>query len=104
VIEAHIETANLTWAIEKIYRTLYGEPVFGYEHYLSKNKNKQIDDDNNNHNNDGSIVDNAASSKPLNYTLMTSVPWNWIPFIPVNTTKFLSDPATNPPSHSHIEL
>jgi hypothetical protein len=91
------ETANLAWAVEKTYRTLYGEPVSGYEHYLSKNKNEEIV-------NDGNIISNASSSKPVKYTLMTTVPWNWIPFIPIHTNKFLPESMTNLPSYSHIKL
>ena len=91
------ETANLSWAIEKTYRTLYGEPISGYEHYLFKNKDAQTDTN-------GNMIDNGNSDKPVKYSLMTTVPWNCIPFIPVHTTKFLSDPANNPPTNAHIEL
>ena len=71
------ETANLVWAVEKKYRTLYGEPISGYDHYISQSKNVPTP----------ASPDHKDSAK---YTLMTSVPWNWIPFIPVHTTELLT--------------
>lgn len=78
------------WAIEKRYRTFYGEPILGYDHYVSRTRN----------------VKSATSSNsdPVKYILMTTVPWNWIPFIPVHTTEFLSGGVTVPPTHMYIEL
>jgi len=74
------ETANLTWAVEKKYRTLYGEPINGYDHYfyrlnllISNQKNDEHE----------SILQNNS----LKYTFMTMIPWNWIPFIPVHASE-----------------
>ncbi len=88
------ETANLVWAVEKTYRTFYGEPVSGYDHSVllqSKTTNAPSDD-----------KLGGDSDKPLKYRLMTSVPRNWIPFIPVHTTELTAGPLD--PSQKHIEL
>lgn len=96
------ETANLVWAVEKTYRTYYGEPISGYDHYVYLQRRT----------NGGSSPNNETeeeeddSDKPIKFTIMTGVPWNWIPFIPLHTTKEISSPTTTPPdpSHKHIEL
>jgi hypothetical protein len=88
------ETANLVWAIEKAYRTYYGEPISGYDHSVllqSKDANALSDDTN-----------GDDSEKPLKYRLMTSVPRNWIPFIPVHATE-LTTHSTDP-IQKYIEL
>ncbi len=95
------EIANLTWGIEKAYRSLYGEPISGYETQVPRNNNNNEQSRNNNNED---ISNNLGSNKPVKYTLMTTVPPNWIPFIPVHTTNFLSNPVTNLPSQLHIEL
>lgn len=75
------ETANLTWAIEKKYRTLYGEPVNGYDHYFYHLNQllKQKEDE--------------SAEAPLNgalkFTFMTNIPWNWIPFIHVHASELV---------------
>jgi len=75
------ETANLTWAIEKKYRTLYGEPINGYDHYFYR-LNQLLEQ---NH----SESEEAALNGALKYSFMTSVPWNWIPFIPVHASELV---------------
>ena len=88
------ETANLVWGVERVYRTYYGEPVSGYDHSVllqSKTTNGPSDDE-----------VGEDSDGPLKYRLMTSVPRNWIPFIPVHTTKLTT--GTSNPSQRHIEL
>jgi hypothetical protein len=73
------ETANLVWAIERKYRTFYGEPVSGYDHsfFLQRKTQEVLPADRT----------EEESEKPLKYTFMTSVPRNWIPFVPVHATK-----------------
>ncbi len=83
------EVANLAWAIEKTYRTLYGEAISGYEHYHYR-KNQLIQ-------NEAEIQ--AGSKNALKFTFMTDVPWNWIPFIPVHGAKFSS---ADYPDHRQI--
>ena len=75
------ETANLTWAIEKKYRTLYGETINGYDHYFYHLNRllKQTEDES------AELILNGA----LKYTFMTSIPWNWIPFIPVHASELV---------------
>ena len=88
------ETANLVWGIERMYRTYYGEPVSGYDHSVllqSKPSNALSD---------GKIGEDQ--DLPLKYRLMTSVPGNWIPFVPVHTTKLTIGPID--PIQKHIEL
>ena len=90
------ETANLVWAVERTYRTFYGEPVSGYDHSVLLQKRTTdvllLDED------DGG----EESDKPLKYKLMTGVPRNWIPFIPVHTTNLTSGPVD--PIQKQIEL
>lgn len=89
------ETANLVWGVERIYRTYYGEPVSGYDHSVllqSKTTTDALSND----------IVGKESDKPLKYRLMTSVPRNWIPFIPVHTTELTTGPID--PSRKHIEL
>ena len=89
------ETANLVWAVERTYRTFYGEPVSGYDHsFLLERRTKE-----------GLSPDEKGdeSDKPLKYRLMTSVPRNWIPFIPVHTSE-VTTTSTLDPLHKHIEL
>jgi hypothetical protein len=90
------ETANLVWAVEKTYRTYYGEPVSGYDHYILRQRKS----------NEDSPIDDTEddSNKPITYTIMTGVPWNWIPFIPVHTTEEISSSTPIDPSHKHIVL
>jgi len=88
------ETANLVWAVERKYRTFYGEPVSGYEHsVLFQKSKKEISD---------TEKDASESELPLKYTLMTSVPRNWIPFIPVHTNDVTTLPSN--PLRKHIQL
>jgi len=91
------ETANLVWAVEKKYRTFHGEPVSGYDHSVLLQKKTTTDVLSSDDNEEG-----EESDKPLKYRLMTSVPRNWIPFIPVHTTKLTNGPSD--PIHKHIEL
>jgi hypothetical protein len=97
------ETANLVWAVEKTYRTYYGEPISGYDHSLYLKRRSNV----------GSPLINETeeededSDKPIKYTIMTDVSWNWIPFIPVHVTaKEIPSATTIPPdpSHKHIQL
>jgi len=40
------EASNLVWAVERLYRTYYGEPISGYDHSVllqSKTGNAQLD-------------------------------------------------------------
>ena len=100
------ETANLTWAVEKQFRTLYGEPVSGYDHYISQ-KEKFVSSQQNASSSGGPSATNAIDNKDkaaAKYTLMTSVPWNWIPFIPVHTSNFLRESSSTLTLHTHIEL
>lgn len=74
------ETANLTWAVEKKYRTLYGEPINGYDHYfyrLNSIIQTQLNDE----------IEPLIQKEALKYTFMTTIPWNWIPFIPVHASE-----------------
>jgi hypothetical protein len=89
------ETANLVWAVERMYRTFYGEPVSGYDHsfLLQRKATEGLS---------GGDETDEESEKPLKYTLMTSVPRNWIPFIPVHTTQITTAPLD--PLLRHIEL
>ncbi len=91
------ETANLVWAVERTYRTFYGEPVSGYDHsvLLQKRTTDALSDDEAEEGED-------ESDKPLKYRLMTSIPRNWIPFIPVHTTELTTGPSD--PIQKHIEL
>jgi len=95
------ETANLVWGVEKTYRTYYGEPISGYDHsiYLQRRSNGTSPPIN-------ETEEDEDSDKPIKYTIMTDVPWNWIPFIPGHTIKEISSPTTiSPdPSHKHIQL
>lgn len=37
------EAANLVWAVERTYRTYYGEPISGYDHYIQlKNRSNMV--------------------------------------------------------------
>jgi hypothetical protein len=85
------ETANMVWAIEKTYRTLLGEPISGSEHYLSRRKRIEANSQSSESNN------SSSNNNSIKYTLMTSVPWNWIPFIPVNANESLlsSSPSSS---------
>lgn len=88
------ETANLVWGVERVYRTYYGEPISGYDHsVLIQSKTT-----------DAPAEDNVGedSDKPLKYRLMTSVPRNWIPFIPVHTTELTT--GSPDPVQKYIEL
>ena len=89
------ETANLVWAVEKMYRKLYGEPISGYDHsvLIQRSTRERLSE--------GDHTD-EESQKPLKYTLMTSIPRNWIPFIPVHTTEITTAPLDS--LHKHIEL
>ena len=82
------ESANLVWAVENTYRTSYGDPISGYDHsvLLEKKLEDQLPPN--------GTEDN--SDKPLKYTLMTSVPRNWIPFIPVHTTTEITTAPLDP--------
>lgn len=93
------EMANLVWAVEKTYRTYFGEPISGYDHYVHlQRRSNEVSPTNE------TQVENEDSDKPLKYTIMTDVPWNWIPFIPVHTAKEMSPTTPADPSHKHIEL
>jgi len=89
------ETANLVWAVGKTYRTLYGERVSGSDHSVLLQRRitegLSAGDDK-----------DEESEKPIKYTLMTSVPRNWIPFIPVHTTEVITAPLDS--LKKHIEL
>jgi hypothetical protein len=92
------ETANLVWAVEMMYRSMYGVPVSGYDRaVLLQRKIKEALSAQERDKEPGKELD-----KPLKYTLMTNVPWNWIPFIPVNA----QDGTTLPldPLQKQIEL
>ena len=69
------ETANLVWGVEKKYRTYFGEPIAGYDHSVALNSREVLPE---------SHVTQGDDDKPLKYNIMTSVPRNWIPFIPVH--------------------
>jgi|GEM_PF-6618838 len=86
------ETANLVWGVEKKYRTYFGEPISGYDHSVALNSREVIPELN---------VTQGDDDKPLKYNLMTRVPRNWIPFIPVH-----ADNQTSPidPVKKHIVL
>jgi hypothetical protein len=67
------EMANSVWAIERTFRTSLGEPISGYDYYLSLYKKAAKID----------MANNNLNQQLLKYILMTAIPWNWIPFIPV---------------------
>jgi hypothetical protein len=86
------ETANLVWGVEKTYRTYYGETVSGYDHSVSLNSRDTTPQ----------LNTAPGDDKALKYNLMTSVPRNWIPFIPVQANNQTIGPID--PVQKHIVL
>ena len=92
------EIANMVWAVERKYRTLAGEPISGYDHSTWRQR-KKLEEKHDHEKKEESATDNT-----IKYTLMTStVPWNWIPFIPVHADKFSSE-ADDETHYTQIEL
>jgi len=104
------ETANLAWAVEKKFRTYFGQPVDGYDYYTERKKKLEETSTTSSSSPPPSSSSSSSSSatdsqqfQPVKYTLMSQVPWNWIPFTPVHTTEFIQHP-TQPSPQMNIEL
>jgi hypothetical protein len=82
------EVANLTWAVEKSFRTLLGESINGYDYYQYKrNLITPVD------------PINSSIEKAIEFKFKNVIPWNWIPFIPVHEHNFSN---LNFPDHSQV--
>lgn len=64
------EMGNMVWGVEKTYEDELGDPVDGYEEFQRRR----------------AMAPEAAHDGPLpRYRLSSSVPDNWIPFVPAHT-------------------
>lgn len=68
------ETANMVWGVERIVESPTGEPLDRYEEYQRSGGAGER-----------GRIDGEIGDAELIYRLMTTVPENWIPFVPVPT-------------------
>lgn len=78
------EIANMVWGIEQTINSGMNKGTDGGEAGFKLRQALTTFNENNSENNVPTTTDEQDANK-LKYRLMTSVPENWIPFIPVNT-------------------